>query len=148
LKNKIRGQFANLKKFRGQIIIFGKFEWSICHKFIGVKLKILENLRTKIQNLKDYNNEEFWNSQLLGVIWNSLNLTWTKYFINFHYFENSSSYYPNNWIHLKIFEFPQNITFPQNIPPSKHTPRALTFFLDFLTINFLNFFFVCFLTNA
>jgi len=56
-----------------------------------------------MQNLKDYNNEEFWNS---------LNLTWTKYFINFHHFENSSNYYPNNEIHLKVFEFPHNITFP------------------------------------
>ena len=65
-----------------------------------------------MQNLKKYNKEEFWNSYLLGVIWNSLNLTWTKYFINFHYFKNSSNYYSNNEIHLKVFEFPQNITFP------------------------------------
>jgi len=76
-----------------------------------------------MQILKNYNNEEIWNSCLLGVIWNSLNLTWTKYFINFHHFENSSNYYPNNGIHLKVFEFPQNITFLQNIPPSKHTLR-------------------------
>jgi len=33
------------------------------------------------------------------------------------HFEKSSNYYPNNRIHIKIFEFPQNITFPQNIPP-------------------------------
>ena len=59
-----------------------------------------------MQNLKNYNNEEFWNS---------LNLTWTQYFINSHHFENSSTYYPNNGIHLKRFEF------PQNIPSSKHT---------------------------
>ena len=70
-----------------------------------------------MQNLKNYNNEEFWNSWLLGVIWNSLNLTWTKYFINFHHFENSSNYYPNKGIHIKVFKF------PQNIPWSKHTLR-------------------------
>jgi len=29
-------------------------------------------------------------------------------------------YYPNNRIHLKVFEFPQNIAVPQNIPSSKH----------------------------
>lgn len=43
-------------------------------------------------------------------------LTWTKNFINFHPFENSPYYYPNNEIQLKLFEFPQNITLPQNIP--------------------------------
>ncbi len=65
-----------------------------------------------MQILENYNNEEIWNYWILGVIWNSLNLTWTKYFINFHHFENSSDYYPNNEIRLKVFEFPQNITFP------------------------------------
>jgi len=63
-----------------------------------------------MQNLKNYNNEEFWNS---------LNLTWTKYFINFHHFENSSNYYTNNGIHIKVFKFPQKITFAPNILPSK-----------------------------
>jgi len=59
-----------------------------------------------MQYLKNYYNLEFWNS---------LNLTWTKYFINFHHFENSLNYYPNNEIHLKVFEFPKNFL------PSKHT---------------------------
>jgi len=71
-----------------------------------------------MQISKNYNNEEIWNSCFLGVIWNSLNLTWTKYFINFHHSENSSNYYPNNEIHFKVFKFPKNITFPQNISPS------------------------------
>ena len=69
-----------------------------------------------MQNLKDYNNEEFWNSYLLGVIWDSLNLIWTKYFINSHHFENSSNYYPNNEIHLKVFEFPRNINSLKTFP--------------------------------
>jgi len=66
-----------------------------------------------MQSLKNYKNEEIGNSHLLGVIWNSLNLTWIKYFINFYHFENSTNYLPNNIIHLKIFEFPRNITLPQ-----------------------------------
>ena len=102
-----------MKNLRGQLIIF----W----KFLGVKLKILKKLRTKWKFFKDYNNEEFWNSYFLGVIWNSLNLTWIKYFVDSHHFKNSLNYYLNNEIHLKVFEFPHNITFPQNIPPSKHT---------------------------
>ena len=97
-----------MKNLRGQFIIF----W----KFIGVKFKTLKKLGTKMQNLKDYNN---------GEIWNFLNLTGTKYFINSHHFENSSNYYSNNIIHLKVFEFSHNITFPQNIPLSKHTLRDL-----------------------
>jgi len=60
----------------------------------------------------------------LCVIWKSLHLTWTKYFINFHYFENSSNYYLNNEIQLKIFKFPQNITLPQNI-----SQRTFDFFI-------------------
>ena len=42
-----------------------------------------------------------------------------KHFINFHHFENSSNYYPNNGIHLKVFEF------PQHIPSSKHTLKEI-----------------------
>jgi len=72
-----------------------------------------------MHNLKNYNNEQIWNSYLLGVIWNSLNLTWTKYFINFRHFENYSNYYPNNRIHLKVFKLPQNIL------SSKHTLKVL-----------------------
>ena len=79
-------------------------------------LKIFEKIEDKNAKFKDYNNKEFWNFYLLGVIWNSLNLTWTKYFINSHHFENSSNYYPNNEIHLKVFEFSHNIKFPQKIP--------------------------------
>jgi len=73
LKIEIRGQFVNFKILRGQIIIIENFEGPICNfwKFIGVKLKIL---RTKMQNLNNYNNEEFYSSYLLGVISNSLNL--------------------------------------------------------------------------
>jgi hypothetical protein len=71
-----------------------------------------------MQNLKNYNNEE---------IWNSLNFTWKKYFINFHHFKNSSNYHPNYGIHLKVFQFPQKITLPQNIPHPKLTLSGLTF---------------------
>jgi len=31
-----------------------------------------------MQNLKDYNNKEFWNSSLLDVIWNYVNLTFEQ----------------------------------------------------------------------
>jgi transposase len=70
-------------------------------------LQILKNMRTK-----RHKNEE---------IWNSLNLTWTKYLIKFHHFEKSSNYHPNNKIYLKEFKFSQKITLHQNIPLSKHT---------------------------
>jgi len=122
MKIEIRGQYVNLKKIEGSNCNFFKNlrgQFTIFWKFIGVKLKILKKLRIKMQNLKDYNNAGFWNSYILGDIWNSLNLTWTKYFINFHHFENSSNYYPNNVIHLKVFEFSHNVTFLQNIPSSK-----------------------------
>jgi len=58
LKIEIRGQFVNFKYLRGQNIIFKNFEGPICNFwiFIGVKLKFLENLRTKMQNLKNCNN--------------------------------------------------------------------------------------------
>jgi hypothetical protein len=110
LKVEIRGQSTNFKNFEGSNCNFRKFEGSICNfwKFIGVNLKFFENLRTKMQILKNYNNEE---------IWNSLNLIWTKYFINFHNLKNSSNYHPNNRIYLESFEFPQNIS------PSKYTLR-------------------------
>jgi len=45
---KLRGKFTIPKKIRGQIAI----SW----KFIGVNLKILENLRIKMKNLKNYEN--------------------------------------------------------------------------------------------
>jgi hypothetical protein len=106
---------------RGQIIIFENSEGPIWN-FLEIYWGQIENFgKFEDQNVKNYNKEEFWNSLLLGVISNSLNLTWTKYFINFHHFENSSNYYLNNGIHLNVFEFPQNITFSQNIPRSKHT---------------------------
>jgi len=98
-KIEIRDQFVNFRNFEGSNYNFWKKlrgQFIIFWKFIGAKLKILKKLMTKMQNLKDYNNEEFWNSYLLYVIWNSLNLTWTKYFLNFHHFENSSNYYANN----------------------------------------------------
>ncbi|AES64627.1 hypothetical protein MTR_2g027910 [Medicago truncatula] len=44
---------------------------------------------------------------------------WGNVLREFNYFEVSS----NNKIHLEVVEFPQNITFPQNILPSKHTLR-------------------------
>jgi hypothetical protein len=71
-----------------------------------------------MQSLKNYNNEKFKIFSFLDVIWNSLNLTWKKCFINFHHFENSSNYHQNNGINLKLFEFPQNITLSQSIASS------------------------------
>jgi len=38
-----------------------------------------------------------------------------NYYQIIHHFKNSSNYYLNNGVHLKLFEFPQNITL------SKHT---------------------------
>jgi len=65
-----------------------------------------------MQILKNYNNEGIWNSCLLGVIWNSLNIL-----INFHHFEYSSNYYPNNRIRLKVLNSLKTLhslkTFPQ-----------------------------------
>jgi len=46
LKIEIKGQVVNFKKFEGSNYNFWK-SW----KFIGLKL---ENLRTKMQNLKNY----------------------------------------------------------------------------------------------
>jgi len=45
---------------------------------------------------------------------------WENVLREFNYFKVNSIVR----IHLKVVEFPQNITFPQNIPPSKHTLRV------------------------
>lgn len=47
------------------------------------------------------------------MIWNFLNLTSTKYFINLYYFKKISKYYPNNRIQLKVI-------------PSKHFSSKYT----------------------
>jgi len=61
LKNELGVNLQISKILRGQIIILEKFEGSICnfYKFIGVKLKIFENLRTKMQNLKNLTMTNF-----------------------------------------------------------------------------------------
>jgi len=51
------GQFVNFKILRVKLYFLKKLRGQFT--FFGIKLKILVNLRTKMQNLKNYNNEEF-----------------------------------------------------------------------------------------
>jgi len=76
----IFGQLINFN-FLGQIKIESRGQF-VNFKYLRDQIKKNENLRTKMQKLKN--------------------------------FENSSNYYPNNGIYLKVFEFPQNIHHPNS----------------------------------